>query len=73
VSAIGACESLRNLFNWSLCVMALSSMGWCQDSVAGDGNAVTIRCLVGAGAALLVVGTRLLAELAGTVRFLWVV
>jgi hypothetical protein len=39
-SAIGACVSLRNLFNWSLRVMAPSSMGWCQGSLAGDGNAV---------------------------------
>jgi hypothetical protein len=42
-------------------------------SQVGDGNAVTVRCLVGAGAALLVPSTGLLAELAGTVRFLWVV
>jgi hypothetical protein len=53
--------------------MALSGIDWCQGSVVGDGNAVTVRCLVGASAALLVVGTRLLAELAGTVRFLWIV
>jgi hypothetical protein len=36
-------------------------------------NAVTVRCLVGAGAALLVPSTGLLAELAGTVRSLWAV
>lgn len=43
------------------------ALGWCQDSRAGDGNAVTVRCQVGAGAALLVQSAGLLAELAGTV------
>jgi hypothetical protein len=39
-SAIGACGSLRNLFNWSLRVMAPAGLGWCQGSLGGDGNAV---------------------------------
>src|SRR6266436_8970445 len=47
-------EPSQPIFSWSLCVMALSSMGWCQGLLAGEGNAVTVRCMVGAGAALLV-------------------